>query len=50
MKNILFAKLFYYTEQKLHKKEFEVTVLSLNLLEMGKLSENSFAKNMSPVK
>lgn len=27
-----------------HKKELEVIVLNLNLLEMGKLSENGFAK------
>lgn len=45
-KNILclWEKLFYYTEQKQHKTELEVIVLNLNLLEMGKLSENSFAK------
>lgn len=36
--------LFNCTEQKLYKKEHEVIVLSLNLFEMGKLSENSSAK------
>lgn len=40
----VWKELFYCTEQKQHKKELEVSVLNLNLLDMGKLSENSFAK------